>query len=468
MKVLWFSVTPLSLNAKENTGIEGKGWISSLLQIVLGIKDLELVVVYGNQSPFKKEVEETERLKIIPINICRYGKRQIIKDMMTYSEVDDFVISESLKIIQENKPDLIHVFGAEWCYGMLASHVTIPVVIHIQGLWSQIRNSLLLPGQSSLFDRFKPELWNHPLGFFARYQYYNLSMERHRREEEILRCNKYFMCRTRWDQSVVRFYNKNARIFHVDEALRQEFIECKDRWIRPPRPAGTEDCSMKTQSPTQEGKRLVLVTTGACYSIKGPDVVLKTAKLIQENTDYQVEWKWIGGTDEDIREFEKLTKVKAQEVGVRMLGTLSATEMIKELLAADMYVHTSYSDNSPNAVCEAQYLGMPVIATDTGGVISLFSEQYDKDMIVPMNDPFYLASKIIDLREDDAKAKILADDNWTIAHQRHDAERIRKQLMECYDVLRRSQETGVRSQETGVRRQESGVRREGGKRNVSC
>ena len=457
MKVLWFSVTPLSLNAKENTGIEGKGWISSLLQIVLGIKDLELVVVYGNQSPFKKEVEETERLKIIPINICRYGKRQIIKDMMTYSEVDDFVISESLKIIQENKPDLIHVFGAEWCYGLLTKYVSkqnIPVVIHIQGLWSQIRNSLLLPGQSSLFDRFKPELWNHPLGFFARYQYYNLSMERHRREEEILRCNKYFMCRTRWDQSVVRFYNKNARIFHVDEALRQEFIECKDRWIRPPRPAGTEDCSMKTQSPTQEGKRLVLVTTGACYSIKGPDVVLKTAKLIQENTDYQVEWKWIGGTDEDIREFEKLTKVKAQEVGVRMLGTLSATEMIKELLAADMYVHTSYSDNSPNAVCEAQYLGMPVIATDTGGVVSLFGEQYDKNMIVPMNDPFYLASKIIDLREDDAKAKILADDNWTIAHQRHDAERIRKQLMECYDVLRRSQESGVRSQESGDRSQE--------------
>ena len=415
MKVLWFSVTPLSLNAKENTGIEGKGWISSLLQIALGIKDLKLVVVYGNQSPFKKETEETDRLKIIPINICRYGKRQIIKDMMTSREVDDFVISEALKIIQEEKSDLIHVFGAEWCYGMLASHVTVPVVIHIQGLWSQIRNSLLLPGQSTLFDRFKPELWNHPLGFFARYQYYNLSMERHRREEEILRRNKYFMCRTRWDQSVVRFYNKNARIFHVDEALRQEFIACKDRW--------------QTYA---EDKKLVLVTTGACYSIKGPDVVLKTAKLIQENTGYQVEWKWIGGTDEEIREFEKLTKVKAQEVGLKMMGILNATDMIRELLASDMYVHTSYSDNSPNAVCEAQYLGLPVIATDTGGVISLFSEQYDKNMIVPMNDPFYLASKIIELREDDAKAKCLAEDNWAIAHQRHDAERISKQLKDTY------------------------------------
>ena len=415
MKVLWFSVTPLSINAGENTGIEGKGWISSLLQIALGIENIELVVAYENYSPQKKEVEETERLKIIPINICRYGKRQIIKDMMTYREVDDFVLSESLKIIHENKPDLIHVFGAEWCFGLLAKHVSIPVVIHIQGLWSQIRNSLLLPGQSSLFDRLKPELLTHPLGFFARYQYYNLSMERHRREEEILRTNKYFMCRTRWDQSIVRFYNREARVFHVDEALRQEFIQCKSRW-----------------KPRTKNKKIVIVTTGACYSIKGPDVVLKTAKLIRENTDCEIVWKWIGGTEDDIKEFEKMTKINALEVGVRMMGTLNATEMIEELLSSDMYVHTSYSDNSPNAVCEAQYLGLPVIATDTGGVISLFSTNYDKNMIVPMNDPFYLASKIMELHSEDTRAMCLAENNWVISHQRHDYTRILKQLNDTY------------------------------------
>ena len=424
MKVLWFSVTPLSLNAAENTGVEGKGWISSLLQIALGLENMELVVAYENYSPQKKEVEETERLKIVPINICRYGKRQIIKDMMTYHEVDEFILSESLKIIYDYKPDLIHIFGSEWCFGLLAKHVSIPVVIHMQGFWSQIRNSLLLPGQSTLFDRLKPELLTHPLGFFARYQYYNLSMERHRREEEILRSNKYFMCRTRWDQSVVRFYNREAHIFHVDEALRGEFIQCGKRW-----------------EPSEKVKRLdgekvrgqiVLVTIGACYSIKGPDVVLKTAQLIRENTDYEVIWKWIGGTEDDMREFEKLTKVKSNDVGVRMMGTMSATEMIEELLSADMYVHTSYSDNSPNAVCEAQYLGLPVIATDAGGVISLFGDRYDKNMIVPMNDPFYLAAKIIELYEDEGKAKSLANDNWTVAHQRHDGNRIAKQLKETY------------------------------------
>lgn len=180
---------------------------------------------------------------------------------------------------------------------------------------------------------------------------------------------------------------------------------------------------------------MTVVTIGACYAVKGPDVVLKTARLIGENTDYDVEWKWIGGTEDEMKEFEKLTKVKAREVGVKMMGSMSAREMIRELLEADMYVHTSYADNSPNAVCEAQYLGVPVIATDTGGVASLFSERYDRNMLTPMNDPFYLASKMVELREDAGKAEELSRLNWETAHERHNQERIRKQLEECYKEL---------------------------------
>ena len=419
MKVLWFSVTPISLNAGDNTGVEGKGWISSLLQLALAIEGLELVVAYENYSPEKKEIEKSEHLKIVPINICRYSKREIIKDMMTKKEVDEYIISESLKIVRMEKPDLIHVFGAEWCFGLLASRTDVPVVIHIQGLWSQIRNCLLLPGQSSLFDRLKPELLTHPLGLFARYHYYNLSMERHQREEDILRQNNYFMCRTRWDQSIVRFYNKNAKIFHMDEALRTDFLNCNRRWSHRGMQKDTD-------------RRIVISTTGACYSIKGPDVVLKTARLLRENTDYEIEWKWIGGTNNEIKEFEKLTKIKAKDVGLRMMGTLSVQQMTEELLSSDMYVHTSYSDNSPNAVCEAQYLGLPVITTDAGGIISLFSDHYDRNMIVPVNDPFYLASKIIELREDMDKAQQLSDENWIIAHERHDYHRITRQLQDTY------------------------------------
>ncbi len=418
MKVLWFSVTPLSLDSVLNTGIEGKGWISSLLQLALQCEELELVVAYENYSPEKKPVEQGERLKIIPINISRYGKRQILKDMMTFKEVDDYIIGESLRIVEEHQPDLIHVFGAEWCFGLLAGHVSIPVVIHIQGLWSQIRNCMLLPGQSVLGDRLQMKLLCHPLGLFARYHYYNLSKERHKREENILRNNHYFMCRTRWDQAIVKFYNKQAKIFHVDEALRPAFLEEGHQWM-----------------PRRQNNKIIISTTGACYSIKGPDVALKTARLLLENTDYEVEWKWIGGTDEDMSEYEKLTGIKSGDVGIKMMGNLSAQQMIDELLASDMYVHMSYADNSPNAVCEAQCLGLPVIAADTGGVPSLFSENYDRNMFVPINDPFYLAAKIVELREDSQKAAFLSGENRTIAMNRHHSQRIMEQLMNSYHQI---------------------------------
>ena len=103
MKVLWFSVTPLSLDAGENTGVEGKGWIGALLQTALRIEGIEITVAYANISPERKETEERAGLRIVPINVSRYSKREIIKDMMTKKEVD----ITRLLIVQVNKPNKI-------------------------------------------------------------------------------------------------------------------------------------------------------------------------------------------------------------------------------------------------------------------------------------------------------------------------------------------------------------------------
>ena len=115
MKILWFSVTPLSLNAKENTGIEGKGWISSLLQIALAIDGLELVVVYENYSPHRKEIEETERLKntyvgtskkvtefLIENNSTALGSGSSLYELISRPELDYFMIEP----IDEKRQDL--------------------------------------------------------------------------------------------------------------------------------------------------------------------------------------------------------------------------------------------------------------------------------------------------------------------------------------------------------------------------
>lgn len=71
---------------------------------------------------------------------------------------------------------------------------------------------------------------------------------------------------------------------------------------------------------------------------------------------------------------------------------MNSDKLVELLLESDLYVHTAYIDNSPNAICEAQYLGMPIIATYVGGVPSLI-EQGKDGVLIPANDPFMLAEK---------------------------------------------------------------------------
>jgi len=56
------------------------------------------------------------------------------------------------------------------------------------------------------------------------------------------------------------------------------------------------------------------------------------------------------------------------------LGALNAQQMTEELAMSHVFVSPSFIDNSPNAVSEAQLIGMPVISTYTGGVPSLIEE----------------------------------------------------------------------------------------------
>ena len=53
---------------------------------------------------------------------------------------------------------------------------------------------------------------------------------------------------------------------------------------------------------------------------------------------------------------------------VRVLGNLSAEEMKREYLSAQIFVCPSAVENSPNSVAEGQLLGVPVAASRTGGI----------------------------------------------------------------------------------------------------
>lgn len=411
MKVLYFSIVPFSFD-DDKIGFKGASWIASLIRVMSSIKDFHIAVSYVNLNNGDIAIQQRGNISIYPINIHR-NKIQKLKDHTKSVYFDNIVVEESLNIIKKYQPDIIHVFGSEWNFGLITPYTNIPVVIHMQGFWPQYRNVNLLKSEFAL--RTLKVLPKTPKQLLSNYRFSSMSKQRADREENILRLNKYFFGRTEWDRSIVYLYNTKACYFHVNEALRDEFVENKKVWH-------PHDRSI-----------MKLVSVGTS-EMKGMDVILKTAQLIKENFQGSFVWT-VFGKKPNLKYLRTITGIVAQDVYVHFVGNGTAEEIMFALLDADMYVHAAYAENSPNSICEAQMMGMPIISSNAGGIISLFDKEYNSSMLAPINDPFYLASKIIQLANDKELCVNLGKLNWNISRSRNNDENIRKETLNAYDTI---------------------------------
>ena len=93
-------------------------------------------------------------------------------------------------------------------------------------------------------------------------------------------------------------------------------------------------------------------------------------------------------------------------------------------------LHPTYIDNSPNSVCEAQCSGLPVIASNVGGVSSLIKDGYT-GLLTNLN-PNIIADKIIKLHKDKKLWDNINKLSKNVAHDRHNAETILRQTLDAY------------------------------------
>ncbi len=391
MRVLWFTVTP-SLYGQNNMKHNGNGWEASLERIVANNLDVELGIAFVTDKYDNNKVTKGN-VTYYPMNL-QLTSWQKLKARYTSAEEDQLVIARCIDVINDFTPDVIQVFGSEWCYGLVAKHTNIPVVIHFQGCWPPYYNAKFPPGFSRA-DEYLTR-WYNPKALLGYYLEDHKGQERARREEKILRINKHFMGRTRWDKALVRLYSPDANYYYCSEALRSEFVNQERKWEY------------------KEGGKFIIVTAIGMNSLKGLDVVLKTAKLIKENSNLDFEWRILGPVSvRMMRLFKRKTATK--DINLVMAGRCEASEVLSILLTANVYVHCAYIDNSPNMICEAQYMGVPVISTNVGGIPTLFAKEYDESMLVPTNDPYYLASKIIELSQSKDLQQKLSELNSVVA-----------------------------------------------------
>lgn len=416
-RILWFSPTPCGSVKRNDSSVIAGGWLISLEDAIKKCKDIDLHVAFFSDKEGKAFYFEGVHYHPMLMKRSSNGIGRILQRWQSMEVNDKKMLPVMLRVVKDVHPDLIHIHGTEERFGLIQDHIKdIPICFSIQGL--------IAPYEKKYFsgmpytEATKYESWWDKIRKVSIKTDWKSFRFRAKREEHYLKNAKYVFGRTFWDKDISLALNPQRKYFVVDEILRTPFY--KKQW---------------TKSEFTKGKlKLISTISGGIY--KGFETVLDTARLLKQYSGIGFEWNIVGydASSKWVHIAEKIKKLRHQDLNINLLGKKNAKELSDLLTASDIYVHVSHIENSPNSVCEAMIVGMPIIASYAGGTASLLKDGKD-GKLVQDGDPYVLAGTIVSMYQDFDYAKSCAESAHETALKRHDPKRIADQLINAYKSM---------------------------------
>ena len=419
MKVFWLANTPCGAGKALSLDIQTGGWLTSLEKIINAENDIDLYVsfFYWDKSAGMFKYSNTTYIPIIRASNRSKIQRFIYKSIRPNNDlIETYQIK---RIVDEIKPDIIHVHGTEGVFGLIQMYTDVPVVISIQGL--------LLPYSAKMYSGVPADIARRCEGVMAKVllnsasrMYRDMSLNADR-EKTILKHARFIIGRTSWDNKITRMLAPSSIYFKGDEIMRDVFYN--NKWKK-----------------ERFGTCVKIVTVMSSGLYKGLETVVETARILKEYHDFDFKWVIIGQKYSDY--FPKLVgkwkNVKFSECGISLVGIQDEYGVAEMMIASDIYCQASHIENSPNSVCEAMLLGMPIIATFAGGTETILKNG-EEGVLVQAGDQYSLAASIIMMSNDFDLAAKMGDAAYAKATIRHDKQRISDELISTYkEIIRLS------------------------------
>ena len=412
---------PTTFEKAVESSCIGGSWIEALVAVLK--KDDRFVV--ANILPIvedkimSKEIDGVTYYGVpakTPVSILEKVKAKI-----NYSIESEEIVDYAKEVVDMFKPTIIQVFGSENPFGLIAEKTDIPVVVHLQGflnVWKYKWFSALSREEQHKYT----SLYNRVTLKRGTIYEYKLFEKRAEMETRVYKSCRYFLGRTAFDRRVLTALNPDAKYFHCEEMIRKEFFE--NKW---------KDCF------SDDVLNCVSIIRGTPY--KGIDLLVKTAIVLRSLNINNVKFNVIGvyENEEFVSMVKKSIGVDYEDLGIKFVGRLYASDIIPYLTQSDIYIHPSYIENSPNSVCEAMALGMPIISTNTGGLEDLIKTGYE-GVLVQEGEPYSMAGAIIEMSRDIDKAREMGKNAAIRAAKRHDPAKTVENLYNIYEEILKENE----------------------------
>lgn len=414
MRILWISNIQFPATCKKlgiPTHVSG-GWMISLAEMLKDVPGIVLSICTTYSGP--------DLLRIDDEGIAYY----LLPREKSNAEYDKSLEKQWPKVINEFKPDLVHIHGTEYAHGLscLNSCPESKFVISIQGLVSAASefyfagiNTVDILRHITLYDIIKKETLFQQKRKFKR---------RDEIEKEYINRILHIIGRTDWDKAHSLAINPHMEYHMCNEMLRNGFYL-----------DGGWDIGEKND--------FSLFLSQAGYPLKGLHQVLKAIAIVKKSypsvqlriagiditkSDTLREKLKIGGYGSYLKSLMKKLELTSN---VTFTGMLDQNGMVQELKKAHLFICPSSIENSSNSLAEAQLIGVPSIASFVGGLPSMVKHG-ETGLLYRFEDYRMLAYHIMSIFENNHLALKLSRASQDIAAKRHKREEICSQILKIY------------------------------------
>lgn len=422
MKILWITNTPLEILGERIYGERPNGlWMSALLKDFIKENKYQLIVATS------AAVADTIRLE--ENGVVYYAIPNQVP--LLYDENKKNNTLAWKKMIEQEQPDLIQVWGTEFTHGLCALRVAgeVPSVIYMQGYLQSIARHYLagmttyeLKNSVTIRDVIKHD------SIAKQQQKYVVSSKK---EKEMFELSGNIICENDWCEDSVKALNPDVEVYRCPLSINIVFSEKK--W------------NIENVEPHS------IICTASGYPLKGLHMVLRAVALLKKRyldiklyvpgpkmvADDSIQWhlRKRGYT----KYIEKLIKELEIEENVVWLGILSQEQLAEQYAKTRVFVLSSAIENHASSLKEAMMVGTPSIAAFVGGIPE-YVRHGENGFLYRFEEYEIMAEYIKKLFEEDSTAVKISENGRKDMYRLHSGNNIYKIICGIYKKITEGKE----------------------------
>lgn len=426
MKILWIvNIAPGPLNEKLYHTKGRDLWIGALLEGFKGKQEWKIAV--ATTANIKK------RISIQEDNITYYALPGQVPLLYKENNADNIAAWRTL--LEEEKPDLIQVWGTEFTHGLCALRQAggIPSVIFIQGYLGSIARYYLagIPYREARKTLTFRDFLKHD-GIIQQQKKYERSTIK---EREMLQLSGRIISESRWCEENIRAIAPSIQVYHCPISINSIFRE--HEWN------------------IENIERHSIMCTASGYPIKGLHMMLRAVALLkQEFPDIKL---YVPGTpqvsdgslQQKLRKrgytkyIERLIKELNLSSNIIWMGMVSQEKLAEQYQKSHVFVMCSAIENHSSSLMEAMMVGVPCISSAVGEIPE-YVKNGENGLLYRFEEYAMLAGHIRDIFGDNNLALRLSRNGKSSIFKMHNNDTIMEDIISTYIDIQKKTRKGSR------------------------